>query len=208
MPDLTTDPLETAFDEFATVTEASLTRFAERIARQDAEIAAFRLEQRSAPVIQPPAPVVDVQEIATRAAALVPAPQVDYAEIVRQVIAQIPAPNDGKDANVEEIAARVAELTYPRIVALIPPPLKGEPGERGDDGLNAPDEIRAIAREEVLTNQRDFYRGVFTDGTQYRTADGVTWDGSMWFAQRDTKSKPGTDDSWKLAVKKGRDGKR
>jgi hypothetical protein len=51
-------------------------------------------------------------------------------------------------------------------------------------------------------------RGVFKDGTAYRSGDGVTWGGSFWIAQRDTKSKPDANTGdWRLAVKKGRDGK-
>lgn len=49
-------------------------------------------------------------------------------------------------------------------------------------------------------------RGVFKDGT-YERGDGVTFGGSFWIAQKDTTEKPGTGDDWRLAVKKGRDGK-
>jgi hypothetical protein len=51
-------------------------------------------------------------------------------------------------------------------------------------------------------------RGVFKDGTEYDKGDGVTWGGSFWIAQRDTQSKPDAGNGdWRLAVKKGRDGK-
>lgn len=53
-------------------------------------------------------------------------------------------------------------------------------------------------------------RGVFkADGeTPYQAGDGVTWGGSYWIAQRETAAKPDTPDSgFRLAVKKGRDGK-
>jgi hypothetical protein len=51
-------------------------------------------------------------------------------------------------------------------------------------------------------------RGVFKDGQTYEAGDGVTWGGSFWIAQKDTGAKPdaGTGD-WRLAVKRGRDGK-
>lgn len=149
----------------------------------------------------------------------VPLPTVDTDAIVTRAAAHIPIPRDGRDGkdavvNIEEIITRVAELAIPRITAAIPTPKdgeKGDPGkdgERGDDGLNAPEEIRSIAREEVMTQQRDFYKGVFVDGNEYRTADAVTWDGSLWFAMRDTGLKPGNGNAdWKMAVKKGRDGK-
>jgi hypothetical protein len=50
-------------------------------------------------------------------------------------------------------------------------------------------------------------RGVWKEGT-YQHGDAVTWAGSLWIAQRDTDAKPDVADSgWRLAVKKGRDGK-
>lgn len=51
-------------------------------------------------------------------------------------------------------------------------------------------------------------RGVFADGKSYEEGDGVTWGGSFWIAQRATGAKPDSADSgWRLAVKRGRDGK-
>jgi integrin beta 3 len=50
------------------------------------------------------------------------------------------------------------------------------------------------------------YRNVWKPG-KYQKGDCVTFGGSMWTATRDTDSKPETDDSWKLTVKRGRDGK-
>ena len=49
-------------------------------------------------------------------------------------------------------------------------------------------------------------RGVWRDGA-YQKGDGVTWAGSFWIAQRDTADKPETSDAWRLAVKRGREGK-
>jgi hypothetical protein len=53
------------------------------------------------------------------------------------------------------------------------------------------------------------YKGVFVEG-EFRQGDSVTFGGSLWVAQKDGPSgRPGEPDSdgWKLAVKKGRDGK-
>lgn len=51
-------------------------------------------------------------------------------------------------------------------------------------------------------------RGVFKEGQTYEAGDSVTWGGSLWTAQRQTDAKPDTADSgWRLAVKRGRDGK-
>lgn len=50
-------------------------------------------------------------------------------------------------------------------------------------------------------------RNVFKQSETYQAGDGVTWGGSYWIAQRETSAKPGEDDSWRLSIKKGRDGK-
>lgn len=52
-------------------------------------------------------------------------------------------------------------------------------------------------------------RGVFRDGTKYAKGDAVTYGGSLWIGQADEPpGKPGDVGSgWRLAVKKGRDGK-
>lgn len=49
--------------------------------------------------------------------------------------------------------------------------------------------------------------GVFKEGQSYEAGDGATWGGSYWIAQKATDEKPGVGDGWRLAVKKGRDGK-
>lgn len=50
-------------------------------------------------------------------------------------------------------------------------------------------------------------RGVYKAGEAYPKGSGATWGGSYWIAQKDTQAKPGEGDDWRLAVKKGRDGK-
>lgn len=51
--------------------------------------------------------------------------------------------------------------------------------------------------------------GVFRDDVKYREGDGVSFGGSLWLAQRDDpEDKPGSGNGhWRLAVKKGRDGR-
>ena len=51
------------------------------------------------------------------------------------------------------------------------------------------------------------YCGVWSPVEQYDAGDCVTQDGSVWHANQTTRSKPGTDNSFTLAVKRGRDGK-
>lgn len=51
-------------------------------------------------------------------------------------------------------------------------------------------------------------QGVWKDGGEYRKGDGVSWGGQFWIAERDLPAKPDTADcGWRIAVKKGRDGK-
>ena len=51
------------------------------------------------------------------------------------------------------------------------------------------------------------YRGVWSPIEQYDVGDFITHDGSMWHANGPTRSKPGTDNSFTLAVKHGRNGR-
>lgn len=50
-------------------------------------------------------------------------------------------------------------------------------------------------------------RGVWREGKAYEAGDAVTWGGSLWIAQKGTEAKPDGGDGWRLAVKRGRDGK-
>jgi hypothetical protein len=137
------------------------------------------------------------------------------AEMVRAAVAEIPAPKDGdpgqdgKDADPEAIAEMVRAA-----VAEIPAPKDGkdgEPGRDGADGISSEEEIARLAEEHVRTAQaklmREWYQGVYERGTVYRMGQGVTWDGILWVANEDTKSTPGSDGTWTLAVKRGRDGR-
>lgn len=98
----------------------------------------------------------------------------------------------------------------------------GAPGAAGADGTDGIgfDDLDLIEDDEGLkfrfvrgTLVKDFLLPIPTDHgvwkeKLWRKGQGVTWGGSFWIAQRDTKEKPDTPDSgWRLAVKKGRDGK-
>jgi hypothetical protein len=51
-------------------------------------------------------------------------------------------------------------------------------------------------------------RGVYRPEQNYKRGDGVSFGGSFWIAQvDDSADKPGTSEAWRLAVKRGRDGK-
>ena len=49
--------------------------------------------------------------------------------------------------------------------------------------------------------------GVWKEGTTYVAGDGVTLGGSFFIAQIETTAKPGQSSDWRLAVKRGTDGR-
>lgn len=99
----------------------------------------------------------------------------------------------------------------------------GKPGKDGTDGVGFDDLSVGYDGEKTVTLSfskgdqiKEFSfvlpvvidRGVFTEGKEYQPGDGVTWAGSFWIAQNNTSDKPDSYiKSWRLAVKKGRDGK-
>lgn len=51
------------------------------------------------------------------------------------------------------------------------------------------------------------YRGTFQSGRAYASGDATTYGGSLFIAQRNTEKPPGDGDAWKLAAKRGKDGR-
>jgi hypothetical protein len=49
------------------------------------------------------------------------------------------------------------------------------------------------------------YHGVHDPAREYGEGDAVTAGGNLWIARTLTRSKPGDDATWTLAVRKGRD---
>lgn len=100
----------------------------------------------------------------------------------------------------------------------------GPVGEKGKDGFSL-EAFDVVAMEDGRTIELRFdggdtrhtyelqfpvaiYRGVYTAGQTYQYGDMVTWGGSLWHAEKETSAKPDSPDGdWRLAVKKGRDGK-
>ena len=64
---------------------------------------------------------------------------------------------------------------------------------------------RLEERMDAATGLR--YLGTHDPGEVYEPGDGVTHGGSLWVARARTSSKPGTDDTWTLAIKRGKDGR-
>lgn len=100
--------------------------------------------------------------------------------------------------------------------------LPGPQGPAGRDGFGFDDlsvvetdkgwMIRFKRGEDVVDFRLPImiYQGVFMDGKTYRRGDTVTWGGSLWHCDSETDDKPdgtGGGKSWRLAAKRGRDGK-
>jgi hypothetical protein len=115
---------------------------------------------------------------------------------------------DGVDADMDALEQSIVEK-----VAAIPLPKDGLDGigfddmdfEVRDDGCYIVFIKGEIEKEARLPIPID--RGVYKEGQTYRKGDGVTWGGSFWFAQEETTEKPDSGKGWRLAIKKGRDGK-
>jgi len=101
-------------------------------------------------------------------------------------------------------------------------PVVGKDGAPGADGVGFDDlsfehdgergfTLRFIrgdqTKEFAFTIPVVLDRGVFQKDATYQKGDAVSWGGSLWIAQADTGSAPGDGADWRLAVKKGRDGK-
>jgi hypothetical protein len=102
------------------------------------------------------------------------------------------------------------------------PGLDGKPGTDGADGLSLEDldiemvderHFKVFARregkavEKVLRVPAMIYRSIYKDGETYEPGDAVTFGGSIWIAEKEVAGKPGEDSGWRLAVKRGRDGR-
>lgn len=99
----------------------------------------------------------------------------------------------------------------------------GEPGKPGADGFGFDDLTEELADDgrTIITRYikgervKEFRhalavvldRGVYKSGCAYQTGDGVSYGGSFWIAQATTDEKPEGGKGWRLAVKRGRDGK-
>jgi collagen type III alpha len=154
------------------------------------------------------------------------------AELQKAILA-LPVPKDGHSVTVDDFRQlfeaeqakwaldfeRRAQDQLQRAIDRIPAPQDGKNGRDAFDLENfdahlADDErtlVLSFARgdekvERRIVLQHPLYKGVWRSG-QYLKGDSVTFGGSTWIAARDTESKPETDDSWRLAVKRGRDGK-
>ena len=136
---------------------------------------------------------------------------------VEKRVAALPKAKDGESVHPDTIALMVREAAD-KLVAALPKPKDGSDGfgledfdvELGEDGRTL--SLRFVRGEVKVERQVRLAsiidRGVYRPETKYEKGDGVTWAGSWWIAQVDHPTdKPGISEQWRLAVKRGRDGK-
>lgn len=142
---------------------------------------------------------------------------------VEKAVAAIRLPQDGKDAaNIVEALKDSGELVLTlQDGRLIRTGIRD--GEKGKDGFGF-DDMDACVLDDDRTIELSFRRGaeekaftfkwptvidrgVWREGETYQRGDAVTWAGSLWIAQEETQEKPDSGKGFRLAVKKGRDGK-
>ncbi len=88
-----------------------------------------------------------------------------------------------------------------KAVAMLLKKLRGEFETRADD-LNK----RVAALESHAAPSELRYCGVWSQGTEYRLGNFVTFKGALWHRNAGSAaSRPGTDSSWTLAVKSGKE---
>ncbi|WP_430316991.1 hypothetical protein [Pseudomonas sp. p1(2021b)] len=116
---------------------------------------------------------------------------------------------------------RQARDTFEKAADRMPVPKDGEKGrdafplesfelELGEDGRTVTVKLQAgesiIEKSVKIPTVID--RGVFSADKPYEQGDGVTYGGCYWLAQKDApEGVPGGSADWRMAVKKGRDGK-
>jgi hypothetical protein len=177
-----------------------------------------------------------LQEMAKAVVALMPAPRdgqdgakgeagepgkdatIDLQAVATAAAALVPIPRDGRDGLTGQ------------------PGPPGRDGAKGADGLNGkdgkdgmtftgfeaiyePESSELIHRYTCGDEVKEYrwylgvprYKGIYEHGKTYEAGESVTYSGSLWITGQTTQSKPGGSDAesraWRLAVKKGTDGK-
>ncbi|EKQ6319223.1 hypothetical protein P6M09_004509 [Pseudomonas aeruginosa] len=116
---------------------------------------------------------------------------------------------------------RQARDTFEKAADRMPIPKNGENGRDalpldsfdmaiGEDGRTITVKLQAgeTVIEKSIRLRALIDRGVFSAEKSYEQGDGTTYGGCYWIAQKDApEGVPGGSSDWRLAVKKGRDGK-
>ena len=176
---------------------------------------------------------VDVDAVAKAATSLIPAPEIDergikehVAELVKQIQPE-PSPT------VDEVAAvferrfsdltlsweRQARDTFEKAADRMPVPKDGRDAipldsfdlTLSEDGRTLTVKMQAAdgVMEKSVRIASIIDRGTYKAAYDYEKGDAVTHGGCLWIAQNDApEGAPGLGgEGWRLAVKKGRDGK-
>lgn len=141
------------------------------------------------------------------------APGVDGKSVALEDV--LSALDDKDEARFAKWALGVERRVYDaaeKAIAAMPVPKDGVDGLRVEDLQLVGRTLQLKSGDQVLKSivlPMPVYRGVFDDGETYDVHDMVTFGGSVWVAVsgEGIRGKPGTVDAWKLAVKKGRDGR-
>ena len=110
------------------------------------------------------------------------------ADVMQKAVDRLPAPKDGRDGfSLDDFDIQAKDGGRSLVFKL----------KTGD---------REVTREIRTASLVD--RGVYKAGQAHDAGDAVTYGGSLWIAQADTTASPGGESrDWRLAVKRGRDGK-
>ena len=145
------------------------------------------------------------------------------AQEVAKAVAAMPVPRDGLDGEKGDRGRDGRDGTDGRDGKDATDGRNGTDGKDGRDALN----VEAFAAElhedgrtvifNLSSGGKEYRsqvvlavpidRGVYKAGQEYHRGDVVSWDGSGWIAQQTTSDKPGASEGWRLAIKRGRDGK-
>lgn len=166
----------------------------------------------------------------------IPQPDISHLEKrIDDAIASIPVPEKGDDGvspSPDEVAKsmehifskwaldfeRKADHVLEKAIDRMPKAKDGRDGLQiedfdlsiGEDGRTI---TAALKRGETVIEKSVkipaiLDKGVYSDTGSYEKGDGVTYAGSYWIVQKDApEGKPGSSDDFRLAVKRGRDGR-
>lgn len=153
---------------------------------------------------------------------------------VDEALDAIPTPKDGTSVSLDDVKGLVesnmagwaldferrAQDLLQRVADKMPTPKDGRDATSLDDiDLVLADDGRTVTlrflggdqvREKSIKLATIIDRGVFKRGEAYEPGDAVSWGGSLWVAQADTGDAPEESRDgkpWRLAVKKGQNGK-
>lgn len=111
--------------------------------------------------------------------------------VLQRAVDKMPVPKDGKDGrdalDIEDFDISLADDGRTVTLSL----------KRGDDVVE-----KSVKLATILD------RGVYSEDATYEKGDAVSYGGSLWISQKDApEGKPGVGEDWRLAAKRGRDGK-